>query len=422
MDLKNFNIYFLIVLIPPLLVTGPFLPDLFLVILVFYFLFKNNNLIISNIKNFFFLKLLFFFSFYNIVISIFSEYPLFSLKSSVGYIRFLIFILVFIYVFKHFENIKKLFFYVLLASIIIVSTDAIFQFFFKFNFLGWPVDSKGRISGLFGSEYILGSYLTRCIPIFISLFFYFKEKKIINLEYKFLYLTFFISYFAILISGERTAFIMINMFLFLYIFFVLNLSIKKKFFYFIAVLSIVILAIFSSKDLNQRFVKLTLHNLGINSEDQSVNKLFSYNDKDKKFFHQNIKHLIVAKEIFLEKPIFGSGNKMFGRICFDRYFVDDGRCSTHPHNFLAQILVESGIIGGVIYLTVFLILLKNFIIQLLIKNKENKPILIILIGCLISLFPLIPSGNFYNNWLSINIYLQLSLYMYYKFELIKNKN
>ena len=219
MDIKNLNIYHLIVIIPPLLVAGPFLPDLFLVLIVFFFLFKNNNLIVTYLKNIFLLKILLFFIIYNIAVSIFSENALFSLKSSVGYIRFFIFICAFIYIFKNYNNIKKIFFYFLFGTVLVVSLDAIFQFFYKYNFLGWPVDSKGRISGLFGTEYVLGSYLARCTPIIISLFFYLKEKNIINLEYKFLYLSFFISYFAILISGERTAFLMINMFLFLFIFF-----------------------------------------------------------------------------------------------------------------------------------------------------------------------------------------------------------
>ena len=61
MDLKNFNIYYLIALIPPLLVTGPFLPDLVLVLIVIFFIFKKNNLILNYTKNIFFLKILLFF-------------------------------------------------------------------------------------------------------------------------------------------------------------------------------------------------------------------------------------------------------------------------------------------------------------------------------------------------------------------------
>ena len=73
MDLKNFNIYYLIALIPPLLVTGPFLPDLVLVLIVIFFIFKKNNLILNYTKNIFFLKILLFLLPYNIIVSIFSE-------------------------------------------------------------------------------------------------------------------------------------------------------------------------------------------------------------------------------------------------------------------------------------------------------------------------------------------------------------
>ena len=68
----------------------------------------------------------------------------------------------------------------------------------------------------------------------------------------------------------------------------------------------------------------------------------------------------MSYQIFKEKPFFGHGNKMFAQICFERYFVPDGRCSTHPHNFLAQILVENGIVGGVIYLALFFCLIIYF--------------------------------------------------------------
>ncbi len=419
MELKNLNIYYLIVLITPLLVTGPFFSDFFLVFLVLFFLSKNFNLIFDYSKNLVLLKVLIFFTFYNIIVSVFSENIFVSLKSSLSYMRFFLFICLFIYVFKKYEDIKKTFFYLLLITVIFISLDAIFQFYFKYNFLGWPIDSKFRISGLFGTEYILGSYLVRCIPILLSLFFYLNEKRLIKLKKNFLYLTFLICYFAILISGERTAFFMMNMFLFLYLFFIINISIKKKILSFILVSLIAITAIFSSENLRQRFIKLTFHNLEMNSKDKTVDKFFAYDEKNKTFIHQNIKHLFVAKQIFLERPFFGSGNKMFGKICFERYFIDDGRCSTHPHNFLAQILVESGLVGGIIYLFIFLLIIKDFIFIYLKKDDQNKPILIILIGCFVSFFPFIPSGNFYNNWLSITIYLQLSLYLYYKFNFLK---
>ena len=90
--LENFNILnlssILLVFIPVFLITGPLLPDLSVVIIVFTFLFyviKNNK--VEIFKNVFFL---YFIGFYILLVisSIFSYYILYSLKSSVPYIRF----------------------------------------------------------------------------------------------------------------------------------------------------------------------------------------------------------------------------------------------------------------------------------------------------------------------------------------------
>ena len=43
----------------------------------------------------------------------------------------------------------------------------------------------------------------------------------------------------------------------------------------------------------------------------------------------------------------------------------------------------------------------------------NDPSLFILIGIFINLWPITPSGNFYNNWLSALIYLPIGFYFYF---------
>ena len=78
----------LIILLPPLLITGPFLPDFSIVIidLIFiYFLIKNRDLKILNNKLFIILII---FTIYISIRSIFTEDIFFSLKSSFSYIRF----------------------------------------------------------------------------------------------------------------------------------------------------------------------------------------------------------------------------------------------------------------------------------------------------------------------------------------------
>jgi O-antigen ligase len=115
--------------------------------------------------------------------------------------------------------------------------------------------------------------------------------------------------------------------------------------------------------------------------------------------------------MFKDKPINGYGNKMFGHKCFKEYFINDGRCSSHPHNFLAQILVETGLIGLIFYSLLIFNLFKeifNF------KNILNGTVLILVISILINFFPFFPTGNIFNNWLNILFYLPISFYIFLK--------
>lgn len=94
-------------------------------------------------------------------------------------------------------------------------------------------------------------------------------------------------------------------------------------------------------------------------------------------------------------------------------------CNTHPHNFLLQLLSEIGILGALFvffgfiyfsyrYLRYFFD--KYFINKCEITNAE----LCLIIYFIITLFPFITSGNFFNNWLNMISIIQISFYMFYK--------
>ncbi len=95
----------------------------------------------------------------------------------------------------------------------------------------------------------------------------------------------------------------------------------------------------------------------------------------------------------------------------------DQACSTHPHNTHIQILSELGLLGYV-----FLLIMILLILFLAIKIKVNKLYfndqkfadlsIFLLGGCFMNLWILSPSGNFFNNWLSILYYLPLGLLLY----------
>ena len=96
------------------------------------------------------------------------------------------------------------------------------------------------------------------------------------------------------------------------------------------------------------------------------------------------------------------------------YDAEIGICSTHPHNILIQIVAELGLIGLVFYIIGGVFVLLNFIRLLIIKNfsEECLSFYIITMGLVINFFPLIPGGNFFNNWISIVIYYNIGFYLY----------
>ena len=125
--------------------------------------------------------------------------------------------------------------------------------------------------------------------------------------------------------------------------------------------------------------------------------------------------------------IFGTGVKGFRYLCRNKIYIlenNDG-CSTHPHNTYIQILVSNGLIGFILLLIsllyfvreIFICKNNNDIQVALNKYKVSKAIAISAV--FINLWPIIPSGNFFNNWLSMAIYLPSGFLLS---ELYKNEN
>ena len=166
--LKNFHKY-LLGFIPLFLVTGSFLSDLAIVISAIIFLFFS---FIE--KKFYFFKNKFFICFmiwclYLIIRSLFSINPILSLESSLFYFRFGIFSLSVWYAIEEYPNFIKVFFYSTLVVYLALIFDGFFQYFTKYNLLGYPYNGM-RISSFFGDEFIMGSYLSRLLPLLFSLF------------------------------------------------------------------------------------------------------------------------------------------------------------------------------------------------------------------------------------------------------------
>ena len=90
-------------------------------------------------------------------------------------------------------------------------------------------------------------------------------------------------------------------------------------------------------------------------------------------------------------------------------------CNTHPHNYLLQFLSELGIIGFLFYFIFFVYLLIGFSKIILLKLSHyklqnfQKAIFIMIGSIFIELLPILPSGNFFNNWLSMVFFFKIGV-------------
>ena len=100
-----------------------------------------------------------------------------------------------------------------------------------------------------------------------------------------------------------------------------------------------------SERIKNRVITQTINQMGLNSENERI-FLFSKTYEG---------HYLISYNMFKEKPITGHGAKMFRVYCQkEENFVANNACTTHPHNFYAQMLAETGIVGLIILMSIFI--------------------------------------------------------------------
>jgi O-antigen ligase len=388
---------FIISLIIPLLILGPFFPDLIVSLssLVFLvYVFKNKLFFYFTKKP---IIIFFIFCIYCILVSIFvAKDMMFSFESSLFYFRIGVFSCLIWYVIEQDTKILNYFYYALVISFLVLIIDGYIQFFTGSNVLGFP-KAGDRISSFFGDELIMGSYLSRLFPLLFALFIV-KEKK--KLELYFMIFFFLLLSSLILITGERSAF-------------------------FLHFLSLIFIIIFMKGYAKLRLAvsagSVILIIIIISSFDQVKNRMLlsPASTITKSIFSPAHDPLIrTAFNMFKDKPLVGHGPKMFRVICKDeKYAVSMYPCDTHPHNFYIQLLAESGIIGFSFLFSVFVYLLYCIYRQFKSMVLRQKRYLTdyqvcLLFGILITVWPITTNGNFFNNWLMIVYSLPVGFYLH----------
>ncbi len=162
----------------------------------------------------------------------------------------------------------------------------------------------------------------------------------------------------------------------------------------------------------------TIYQIGINSKHLNL------------FSEGHESHYKSAYKMFEDNKIIGIGIRNFRNYCNEEKYkigykkiiipfqiYHDRSCTTHPHNTYIQLLSETGIIGFSFLLSIFFYFLYLCTIHLfgIIKNKVyyfNNFEICLLAAVLITIWPFIPSGNFFNNWLSIIYYFPVGFLLW----------
>ncbi|MDB3859639.1 O-antigen ligase family protein, partial [Candidatus Pelagibacter sp.] len=287
---------------------------------------------------------------------------------------------------------------------LILVIDGYYQYFSGENLIGYKKYGN-RIASFFNDELIMGSYLSRLFPLLFALFI-FRDKK--KFEIYFIGVLFILVDILIFISGERTAFFFLNISTIFIIIHIKKYQIFRLATFIMAFFFIVLIGL-NSKHLTERFILDPLK--GMNLLENSVDNRFVVFSKN----HDS--HIRTAFEMFKDNPLLGHGPKMFRKKCSDpKYRYDSRSCTTHPHNFLVQLLAETGFIGASYFLGFFIyILYCSFrqIKSILFRKKRyfTDYQVSLLAALLISVWPLAPNGNFFNNWLMIVYFLPVGFFL-----------
>lgn len=473
------------ILFPFFLIFSRFLADFYTSVLSIIFI---SLIIIKKykIKNNIFTYCLYFFYIYLLFNSAFSFEPVISYYKSFFYFRFIFFS----FLISYLINKDKTLITIIVYSFLITHSLLLISVFYQIFIFSDNLFHIGRASGFFGDELVLGGYVSKTLPIILSLIYLDKKNHSKRMEYYLL----FISFIMVILSAERTALASIVIVLFLY-----GLLTFSKMKNLIIILVILVSGFIYNGHYPQTFKRLFLHTI--------VQIKSSTNYIAPSFRHQL--HWETAINLFLDRKYLGQGLYSFRNLCDDKRFnpiktiiknnqvlaITDGffdygdivkdeknittlkyilkkfnihsnnnfeyylnknqkiipvnigkggyilnlqklgvpvkkdqylfsqyefsnGCNTHPHNIHLQFLSELGIFGYVFLLFFFLYLFsliaKNLFKNFYLKKDINLSLFYSSLGLLIFLFPLLPSGSFFNNWISIIFYFNLSTFLYNK--------
>lgn len=362
-----------------------------------------------------------FFLFYIFLLlsSIFSEFFALSIKRSLPYLRFIIFIIALKYWLLTDKKSLKILYLSISSCLIFVCFDVLFQFynyheiinesgkvirqgFDIFGYASNPVIE--RFQGPFKDEFIAGSYILKLSPF---LFLTILNTKMIKKKNILVFIFVTLIIYSIYITGDRAPF-----FILLQIFLIIPFFFNKRIIL-LYLSSIILITYFAglNSDKKQRYIYDALGAIGFKNNEFTLDTGYGH------LFYSAIK-------IWLDKPILGAGTKNYRKICErDEYNFETQNkiqlCSTHPHNYVLELLSETGIIGLILFYLILVSLIVNFRLlkKLIRRDLKYLEIKLSFMSLILILWPLSTTGSILTNKNSILLWFVFGiLYSLMNFE------
>ena len=412
-------------ILPIALISGPAIPDLIIVTISILFIF--NSFYERDLKwlNLNFVKYFFIFWFSLIFISFFSHNKIVSFLESVIFLRFFIFLIaIYYWILDDIIKLKRLLLIIFFTIVFLIS-DSLFQFLNYKTEIGYGKDifgfhsfTYGRMTGPFNDE-IIGSYISKFffISLMISLFLDFGKYR------KYIFILFFnISFVCIFLSGERMALatLMLGILLLLFTTKYRNIVLVNT----ISSILIIFFIINFHKSFNDYEI---IKNEPVHLGQVIVKKFPCLLEKNKicektiemqpnffaviKNFNNSIYYKIYESgfKMWIDNPFTGIGLNNFEDLCLnnDNYKIlakNYGTCSSHPHNFYLQFLIE----GGIIVFTTFIIFLFSIFYKFYLNIKYDST-QISMITFITVMWPFMSTGSLLKNHHGIIIFFVICL-------------
>jgi len=242
---------------------------------------------------------------------------------------------------------------------LLIAVDIMIQVSFEKNLIGLPVTSL-RPSSFFAGEHIAGGYIQKFSLFFIFyIIFYFLNKKNIRTDFYILihFIFFFIS--IVLTLNRMSALIY---FLSIIIFFLMEKRFKLLLVSILMFTTIIFLAYrfspivrmgnqlktfyFASLQIAKILPKLVL------SDTYEIKKNSSVSGSG------YLLHFNSGIQVWKQSKVFGKGLKSFRLNCS---YEMGQTCNTHPHNYILELLVDTGVVGFLLIYFMFIFVTFNFI-------------------------------------------------------------